>query len=147
VVRTSASRSRASRTRRRLADEPRQLGAQSTELGSTSSAGCPRSTTARWLVTHDDATRPRRPALHLHNGRIAPSWIGAIALRARGIGRRLGRAVLTVLAVGPRAAASSLLIASTAAQQYDRVSNGGPLAASKWPRPPRTAHRQRRPAG
>ena len=59
------------------------------------------------------------------------SWIDAIALASRSIGRRLGRAVLTVLAVGLAAALlSSLLIASSAAQRrvLDQVSNGGPLA-------------------
>ena len=59
------------------------------------------------------------------------SWIDAIALASRSIGRRLGRAVLTVLAVGLAAALlSSLLIASSAARRrvLDQVSNGGPLA-------------------
>ncbi len=59
------------------------------------------------------------------------SWLDAITLASRSIGRRLGRAVLTVLAVGLAAALlSSLLIASTAAQRrvLDQVSNGGPLA-------------------
>jgi putative ABC transport system permease protein len=59
------------------------------------------------------------------------TWRDAIALSARSVGRRLGRAALTVLAVGLAAALlSSLLIASTAAQRrvLDQVSDGGPLA-------------------
>jgi len=59
------------------------------------------------------------------------TWRDAIALAARSVGRKLGRAVLTVLAVGLAAALlSSLLIASTAAQRrvLDQVSDGGPLA-------------------
>ncbi len=59
------------------------------------------------------------------------TWRDAIALAARSVGRRLGRAALTVLAIGLAAALlSSLLIASTAAQRrvLDQVSDGGPLA-------------------
>lgn len=59
------------------------------------------------------------------------TWSDAIVLAARSVGRRIGRAVLTVLAVGLAAALlSSLLIASTAAQRrvLDQVSAGGPLA-------------------
>lgn len=58
------------------------------------------------------------------------TWRDAIALAARSIGRRLGRAVLTVLAVGLAAALlSSLLIASGAARTrvLDEVTQGGPL--------------------
>jgi putative ABC transport system permease protein len=59
------------------------------------------------------------------------TWRDAITLATRSVGRRLGRALLTVLAVGLAAALlSSLLIASTAAQRrvLDQVSDGGPLA-------------------
>ena len=54
----------------------------------------------------------------------------AIAIAARSVTRRLGRAVLTVLAVALAAALlSSLLIAGTAARSrvLDDVSRGGPL--------------------
>ncbi len=60
------------------------------------------------------------------------TWRDAIALAARSIGRRLGRAVLTVLAVALAAALlSSLLIASGAARSrvLDQVTSGGPLTA------------------
>jgi putative ABC transport system permease protein len=62
------------------------------------------------------------------------TWRDAIALARRSIGRRGGRAVLTVLAVALGAALlSSLLIASQAAQRrvLDQVSSGGPLAGIK----------------
>ena len=58
-------------------------------------------------------------------------WRDAIALARRSVGRRGGRAFLTVLAVALGAALlSSLLIASDAAKQrvLDQVSEGGPLA-------------------
>ena len=59
------------------------------------------------------------------------SWRDAASLARRSVGRRLGRAVLTVLAVALGAALlSSLLIASEAAKRrvLDQVSAGGPLA-------------------
>ena len=62
------------------------------------------------------------------------TWRDAIALARRSVGRRGGRAVLTVLAVALGAALlSSLLIASTAAKQrvLDQVSEGGPLSGIK----------------
>ena len=62
------------------------------------------------------------------------TWFDAIALARRSIGRRGGRAVLTVLAVALGAALlSSLLIASDAAKRrvLDQVSSGGPLAGIK----------------
>ena len=62
------------------------------------------------------------------------TWRDAIALARRSVGRRGGRAVLTVLAVALGAALlSSLLIASQAAQRrvLDQVSSGGPLAGIK----------------
>jgi len=62
------------------------------------------------------------------------TWRDAIALARRSVGRRGGRALLTVLAVALGAALlSSLLIASTAAKQrvLDQVSEGGPLAGIK----------------
>jgi ABC-type antimicrobial peptide transport system permease subunit len=58
------------------------------------------------------------------------SYRDAIAIAARSVTRRLGRAVLTVLAVALAAALlSSLLIAGTAARSrvLDEVSRGGPL--------------------
>src|SRR5450432_2802002 len=58
------------------------------------------------------------------------SYRDAIAIAARSVARRLGRAVLTVLAVALAAALlSSLLIAGTAARSrvLDDVSRGGPL--------------------
>jgi ABC-type antimicrobial peptide transport system permease subunit len=58
------------------------------------------------------------------------SYRDAIAMAARSVTRRLGRAVLTVLAVALAAALlSSLLIAGTAARSrvLDDVSRGGPL--------------------
>jgi ABC-type antimicrobial peptide transport system permease subunit len=58
------------------------------------------------------------------------SYRDAIAIAARSVTRRLGRAVLTVLAVALAAALlSSLLIAGTAARSrvLDEVSKGGPL--------------------
>jgi cell division protein FtsX len=58
------------------------------------------------------------------------SYRDAIAIAARSVARRLGRAVLTVLAVALAAALlSSLLIAGTAARSrvLDEVSKGGPL--------------------
>jgi ABC-type antimicrobial peptide transport system permease subunit len=58
------------------------------------------------------------------------SYRDAIAIAARSVTRRLGRAVLTVLAVALAAALlSSLLIAGTAARSrvLDDVSRGGPL--------------------
>jgi len=60
------------------------------------------------------------------------TWRNAIVLARRSVGRRGGRALLTVLAVALGAALlSSLLIASSAAKQrvLDQVSEGGPLAA------------------
>jgi putative ABC transport system permease protein len=62
------------------------------------------------------------------------TWRDAIALARRSVGRRGGRALLTVLAVALGAALlSSLLIASQAAQKrvLDQVSSGGPLAGIK----------------
>jgi ABC-type antimicrobial peptide transport system permease subunit len=59
------------------------------------------------------------------------TWLDAIALARRSVARRLGRAVLTVLAVAlGTALLSSLLIASQAAKHrvLDQVSAGGPLA-------------------
>ncbi len=59
------------------------------------------------------------------------TWRDAITLARRSVGRRLGRALLTVLAVAlGTALLSSLLIASAAAKQrvLDQVSAGGPLA-------------------
>ncbi len=61
-------------------------------------------------------------------------WRDAIALARRSVGRRGGRAVLTVLAVAlGTALLSSLLIASNAARErvLDQVSAGGPLAGIK----------------
>ena len=61
-------------------------------------------------------------------------WRDAIALARRSVGRRGGRALLTVLAVALGAALlSSLLIASQAARQrvLNQVSSGGPLAGIK----------------
>jgi len=61
-------------------------------------------------------------------------WRDAIALARRSVGRRGGRALLTVLAVAlGTALLSSLLIASNAARQrvLDQVSSGGPLAGIK----------------
>ncbi len=58
------------------------------------------------------------------------SYRDAIAIAARSVTRRMGRAVLTVLAVALAAALlSSLLIAGTAARSrvLDEVSKGGPL--------------------
>jgi cell division protein FtsX len=58
------------------------------------------------------------------------SYLDAIAIAARSVTRRLGRAVLTVLAVALAAALlSSLLIAGSAARSrvLDDVSRGGPL--------------------
>ena len=89
------------------------------------------------VVTHDEAVAARADRrLHLVDGRIAASmtWRDAIALARRSVGRRGGRAVLTVLAVALGAALlSSLLIASTAAKQrvLDQVSEGGPLSGIK----------------
>ena len=62
------------------------------------------------------------------------SWRDAMSLARRSVGRRGGRAVLTVLAVALGAALlSSLLIASGAAKQrvLDQVSEGGPLSGIK----------------
>ncbi len=62
------------------------------------------------------------------------TWRDAIGLARRSVGRRGGRAALTVLAVALGAALlSSLLIASEAAHQrvLDQVSAGGPLAGIK----------------
>jgi putative ABC transport system permease protein len=62
------------------------------------------------------------------------TWRDAIALARRSVGRRGGRAVLTVLAVALGAALlSSLLIASSGAKQrvLDQVSEGGPLSGIK----------------
>ncbi len=62
------------------------------------------------------------------------SWRDAIVLARRSVGRRGGRAVLTVLAVALAAALlSSLLIAAGAAKEraLDQVSSGGPLAGIK----------------
>ena len=62
------------------------------------------------------------------------TWRDAIALARRSVGRRGGRAALTVLAVALGAALlSSLLIAGEAARQrvLDQVSAGGPLAGIK----------------
>jgi putative ABC transport system permease protein len=62
------------------------------------------------------------------------TWRDAIALARRSIGRRGGRALLTVMAVALGAALlSSLLIASEAARKrvLDQVSAGGPLAGIK----------------
>ena len=61
-------------------------------------------------------------------------WRDAIALARRSVGRRGGRALLTVLAVAlGTALLSSLLIASQAARQrvLNQVSSGGPLAGIK----------------
>jgi ABC-type antimicrobial peptide transport system permease subunit len=61
-------------------------------------------------------------------------WRDAVALAARSVGRRGGRAFLTVLAVALGAALlSSLLIASDAARErvLNQVSEGGPLAGIK----------------
>jgi putative ABC transport system permease protein len=66
-----------------------------------------------------------------HEWSSVVTWHDAITLATRSVRRRLGRALLTVLAVGLAAALlSSLLIASTAAQRrvLDQVSDGGPLA-------------------
>jgi putative ABC transport system permease protein len=57
-------------------------------------------------------------------------WRDAILLATRSVGRRLGRTVLTMLAVGLAAALlSSLLIATSAARArvLDQVTEGGPL--------------------
>src|SRR4051812_1027114 len=62
------------------------------------------------------------------------TWRDAIALARRSVGRRGGRAALTVLAVALGAALlSSLLIAGEAARRrvLDQVSAGGPLAGIK----------------
>ena len=62
------------------------------------------------------------------------TWRDAIVLARRSVGRRGGRAVLTVLAVALGAALlSSLLIASESAKQrvLDQVSKGGPLSGIK----------------
>ncbi len=62
------------------------------------------------------------------------TWRDAIALARRSLGRRGGRAILTVLAVALGAALlSSLLIAGQAGRQrvLDQVSSGGPLAGIK----------------
>src|SRR5690348_13231480 len=62
------------------------------------------------------------------------TWRDAIAMARRSVGRRGGRAVLTVLAVALGAALlSSLLIASEAAKErvLNQVSAGGPLAGIK----------------
>jgi putative ABC transport system permease protein len=62
------------------------------------------------------------------------TWRDAIALARRSVGRRGGRAVLTVLAVALGAALlSSLLIAGEAARRrvLDQVTAGGPLAGIK----------------
>ncbi len=62
------------------------------------------------------------------------TWRDAIVLARRSVGRRGGRAVLTVLAVALGAALlSSLLIASDSAKQrvLDQVSEGGPLSGIK----------------
>lgn len=62
------------------------------------------------------------------------TWRDAIVLARRSVGRRGGRALLTVLAVALGAALlSSLLIASAAAKQrvLDQVASGGPLAGIK----------------
>ena len=62
------------------------------------------------------------------------TWRDAIILARRSVGRRGGRAVLTVLAVALGAALlSSLLIASAAAKErvLNQVSEGGPLSGIK----------------
>jgi hypothetical protein len=62
------------------------------------------------------------------------TWRDAIVLARRSVGRRGGRAILTVLAVALGAALlSSLLIASVSAKQrvLDQVSKGGPLSGIK----------------
>src|SRR4051812_49894225 len=62
------------------------------------------------------------------------TWRDAIALARRSVGRRGGRAALTVLAVALGAALlSSLLIAGEAARRrvLDQVTAGGPLAGIK----------------
>ena len=62
------------------------------------------------------------------------TWRDAIILARRSVGRRGGRAVLTVLAVALGAALlSSLLIASSAAKErvLNQVSEGGPLSGIK----------------
>ncbi len=62
------------------------------------------------------------------------TWRDAIVLARRSVGRRGGRAVLTVLSVALGAALlSSLLIASDSAKQrvLDQVSEGGPLSGIK----------------
>jgi putative ABC transport system permease protein len=62
------------------------------------------------------------------------TWRDAIVLARRSVGRRGGRAILTVLAVALGAALlSSLLIASEAAKArvLDQVSEGGPLSGIK----------------
>jgi cell division protein FtsX len=66
-----------------------------------------------------------------HDGAYVVTWRDAITLATRSVRRRLGRALLTVLAVGLAAALlSALLLASTAAQRrvLNQVSEGGPLA-------------------
>ncbi|MDQ1385290.1 MAG: putative transport system permease protein, partial [Actinomycetota bacterium] len=62
------------------------------------------------------------------------TWRDAVVLARRSVGRRGGRAILTVLAVALGAALlSSLLIASESAKQrvLDQVSKGGPLSGIK----------------
>src|SRR4051812_9015790 len=59
------------------------------------------------------------------------TWRDAVVVAARSVRRRLGRAILTVLAVALAATLlTSLLIASGAARSrvLDQVSEGGPLA-------------------
>ncbi len=91
---------------------------------------------ARVHARRRDAQRRRRVARRSRpQTRRRPTGAGmsyrdAIAIAARSVVRRLGRAVLTVLAVALAAALlSSLLIAGTAARSrvLDQVSQGGPL--------------------
>ena len=82
------------------------------------------------VVTHDElvaATRPPAAAARERQAGTDVRWRDAIALARRSVGRRGGRAFLTVLAVAlGTALLSSLLIASDAARQrvLNQVSDG-----------------------
>ena len=89
------------------------------------------------LVTHDrELAAEADHSFHLDTGASAGAmkWRAAVALAAKGLRRRPGRAVLTVLAV---ALAASLLTAlltiagSAETRVLNELSKGGPLAGIK----------------
>src|SRR4029079_669863 len=124
---TTRARRRAHRQSRRGVDHVRARHALARARG----ARCHR---RRRHARGSGRSARRRSASPRRRAGCVVTWRQAIALARRSVGRRGGRALLTVLAVALGAALlSSLLIASQAAQRrvLDQVSSGGPLAGIK----------------